>query len=160
VSQLFAAVKGVSRVMYWISCAALVSIMGLTVLDVTLRKFGNPIDFTFEIVVFLAAIVIGFALPQTSLEKGHVVMEFLSVKLSQKWQRLLRLTTRLVGIITFAIIGWNIVRIGNHLLEVKQVSPILEIPEFPVAYGVGVCCFVECLVLIFDLVQTSKEPQS
>jgi TRAP-type C4-dicarboxylate transport system permease small subunit len=157
--SLFVAVKAVSRLMYWISCAALVAIVGLTVLDVFLRKFGSPIDFTFEIVVFLAAIVIGFALPQTSLERGHVVMEFLSVKLSPKWQRLMHLTTRWVGIITFAIIGWNIVRIGNHLLEVKQVSPILEIPEFPVAYGVGACCFVECLVLVFDLIQTSKEAE-
>ena len=157
--SLFVAVKAVSRVMYWISCAALAAIVGLTVLDVTLRKFGSPIDFTFEIVVFLAAIVIGFALPQTSLEKGHVVMEFLSVKLSPKWQRLMHVSTRWVGIATFAIIGWNIVRIGNHLLEVKQTSPILEIPEFPVAYGVGACCFVECLVLLFDLMQPSKEAE-
>ena len=48
--SLFVAVKAVSRVMYWISCAALAAIVGLTVLDVTLRKFGSPIDFTFEIV--------------------------------------------------------------------------------------------------------------
>ena len=155
--HLFAAVKAVSLMMYWISCTVLVTIVGLTVLDVTLRKFGRPIDFTFEIVVFLAAIVIGFALPQTSLEKGHVVMDFLSVKLSQKWRRLLYLSTRWVGVITFAIIGWNIMRIGNHLLRMKQVSPILEIPEFPVAYGVGACCFVECLVLVFDFMQNSKE---
>lgn len=152
-------VKGLSRLMYWISCVAIVSIMMLTVLDVTLRRLGTPIDFVFEVVVLLAAIVIGFALPQTSLDKGHVVMEFLNGKLSPRWQRVLNVATRCVGIVTFAIIGWNIIRIGNHLLEVKQVSAILEIPEFPVAYGIGVCCFIECLVLVLDLAQASQEAE-
>ncbi len=158
--QLFAAVKMLCRVMYWISCMALVSIVALTVLDVTLRKLGNPIDFTFEVVVFLAAIVIGFALPQTSLDKGHVVMEFLTVKLSPAWKKAVHVGTRLVGIITFLIIGWNIMRVGHHLLEVGQTSAILRIPEFPVAYGVGVCCFIECLVLILEIAQTSEEAGS
>jgi TRAP-type C4-dicarboxylate transport system permease small subunit len=154
--QLSSAVKLLSRVMYWISCGALVSIVALTVIDVTLRKLGSPIDFTFEVVVFLAAIVIGFALPQTSMDKGHVVMEFLTVKLPGKWRRAFAVTTRCIGIATFIIIGWNVIRIGNHFLEAKQASPVLEIPEFPVAYAVGICCFIECLVLVLDLKQTSE----
>ncbi len=155
--KLFGVVRMLSRVMYWISCAALVCIVGLTVLDVTLRKLGKPIDFTFELVVFLAAIVIGFALPQTSLEKGHVVMEFLTVKLSPDWKKALNVATRCVGIITFFIIGWNIIRAGNHFMAVGQTSAILNIPEFPVAYGVGACCFVECFVLVFELIQPPEE---
>jgi TRAP-type C4-dicarboxylate transport system permease small subunit len=145
--------------MYRISCLALVSIVALTVLDVTLRKLGSPIDFTFEVVVFLAAIVIGFALPQTSMDKGHVVMEFLTIKLPGRLRKAFAVTTRCIGIVIFGIIGWNIIRIGNHFLEVKQASPVLEIPEFPVAYAIGICCFIECLVLVLDLKRTSEEAE-
>jgi TRAP-type C4-dicarboxylate transport system permease small subunit len=149
-----------SRFLYVISCVAIVSIVFLTVVDVVLRKIGYPIDFVFEVVVFLAAIVIGFALPQTTLKKGHVAMEFVTSKLSGRGRKILHVGTRCVGIVTFAIIGWNIIGIGNHLHNVKQVSAVLEIPEFPIAYGIGVCCFIECLALLLDLGQGSEEAQS
>ena len=149
-------IKALSRFLYWISCLSIVSILFLTVLDVTLRRLRTPIDFAFEIVVFLAAIVIGSALPQTSLDKGHVVMEFLTTKLSRQWQKALNIVSRCIGIVTFAILCWNIIRVGNRLRGAGQCSPILHIPEFPVAYWIGVCCFIECLVLVYGLVDDSE----
>jgi len=29
----------------------------------------------------------------------------------------------------------------------------LQMPFYPVAYGVAVCCFVQCLVLICDVIK-------
>jgi TRAP-type C4-dicarboxylate transport system permease small subunit len=148
-----------SRFLYAISCLAIISIVFLTVLDVVLRRLGHPIDFVFEGVVFLAAIVIGFALPQTTINKGHVAMEFVIIMLSRRWQRILNAATRCVAIVTFAIIGWYIIGIGTHLHNVKQVSAVLEIPEFPIAYGIGFCCFIECFALLLDFGQGSEKAQ-
>ena len=64
--------------MYWIAGLALIGIMFLTVTDVILREFKIPIVGTYEIVSLLGAVVIGFAIPQTSIERGHVLMDFLT----------------------------------------------------------------------------------
>ena len=70
-------ILAISRFMYWVAGAALASIVLLTVTDVVLRRFRMPIDWAFEVVVMLAAIVISFALPQSTIEKGHVLTDFL-----------------------------------------------------------------------------------
>ena len=68
--------------MYWIAGTALTGIMFLTVADVFLRLFKRPILGTYEIVSLLGAVVIGFAIPQTSIDRGQVLMDFLTGRLS------------------------------------------------------------------------------
>ena len=145
-------IKGLSRFMYWIAGAALTGMMFLTVADVFLRYFKLPILGTYEIVSLLGAVVIGFAIPQTSIDRGQVLMDFFTGRLPSVIQRFLHVLTRLLGMGTFLIIGWNLIAMGNDLQKTNQVSLTLGIPEYPVAYGVGLCCFIECLVLLSDLI--------
>ena len=154
--KLFVIVKKLSHLMYWIAGIALASIVFLVVTDVILRRFRMPIDWTYEVVVLLGGIAVGFSLPKTTLEKGHVLREFLTEILPGKWRKLFHFITRSLGIITFAIFGWRLFPYGNNLWRTGQVSPILEMPEYPVAYGIGVCCFTVCLVLFYDLVEKLK----
>lgn len=158
-SQFAAAVRGVSKGMYYIACLAIAVVVVLTVLDVILRRLGAPIDFAYEIACLLAAVIVGFALPYTSAVGGHVTMEFLETKLSPKWVVILRVLTRCIGIALFAVIGWQALRLGNHLREVGQVSAVLELPEYPVAYGLAACFLVECLVLATTLWEQPKGEQ-
>jgi TRAP-type C4-dicarboxylate transport system permease small subunit len=139
--------------MYGIAGVALVGIMFLTVADVFLRLFKMPIVGTYEIVSLLGAVVIGFAIPQTTLERGHVLMDFLTGRLHGGVQRALHLFTRLTAAVIFLIIGWNLFVLGNDLLKAGQVSLTLKMPEYPVAYGIAFCCLLECLVLLADLIK-------
>ncbi|MFH0786143.1 MAG: TRAP transporter small permease [Pseudomonadota bacterium] len=145
-------IRGMSRLMYWVAGVALASIVFLTVADVILRSFKIPIVGTYEIVSLLGAVVIGFAIPQTSLEKGHVLMDFLTGRLPFGGQRIFHFLARVLAIITFLILGWNLLKLGFDLRQTGEVSLTLKIPEFPVAFGVGICCFIECLVLATDLI--------
>ena len=151
-------VNAVSRILYWISCGAIAAIMFLTVVDVVLRRSGHPIDFAYEVVVFLAAIVIGFALPESTVQKAHVTMEFITVKVSPRWRKILSVGTRWLGLLTFAVIGWNIILYAGRLRQSGQCSAILQIPEYPVAYAVALACLVECLVLFSQLFETEERP--
>ena len=139
--------------MYWIAGIALVSIVLLTVSDVVLRRFRMPIDWAFEVVVMLAAIVISFALPQSTLDKGHVLTDFLIEKLTPRWQKYLFALTRVLAVFVFVILGWRVVCLGQKFCKAGQVSPILEFPDYPVAYAVAVALFIECLVLLWTLVE-------
>ena len=150
-------IKGLSRLMYWIAGTALTGIMFLTVTDVVLRLLKRPILGTYEIVSLLGAVVIGFAIPQTSIDRGQVLMDFFTGRLSSRVQQALHILTRLLGMVTFLIIGWNLMVMGNDLRFTGQVSQTLRIPEYPIAYGVGLCCFMECLVLLSELIKRKGE---
>jgi len=155
--HIFGAVKYLSRIMFWIAGVAIASIVVLTVCDVVLRRFRMPIAFTYEVVVLLGAIAIGFSVPQTTLDKSHVLMDFMIEKVSEQWQKTLYVITRCLGIGMFAVFAWRIFILASNFRKAGEVTPILQIPVYPVAFSVGVCFVVECLVLCYGICAQSGE---
>ena len=148
---LFSLLDRTGKVLNYISAATLTAIMLLTVADVLLRAWGRPILGTYEVVSILLAVVIGFSLPKVSLDHGHVFMEFLLDRLSDKGRAIMLTFTRALGILLFLLIGYNLISVANEFRIAGEVTPTIRLPFYPVAYGVGVCCFLECLVLVFDI---------
>ena len=142
-----------SRLINFIGGASLAFIMFLTVSDIILRAFRKPILGTFEIVAFSGAVVIGFSLPYTSWMRGHVYTDFLVLKFSQKIRNVFNITTRCLSIGLFMMIGWNLIMHGMDLKKAGEVSPTLTMPFYPVAYGLGICCFIQCQVLLCDILK-------
>jgi TRAP-type C4-dicarboxylate transport system permease small subunit len=153
---LSAIVTALSRVMYSIAGVALTAMMFLTVADVILRTFKRPIVGTYELVGLLGAVVIGFAIPQTSRVQGHVIMDFLTGRLPVGLQKVLQVLTRLLAIATFFIIAWNLWILGSDYSRTGETTLTLQLPLYPVAYGIAICCFIECLVLFVELLQVGK----
>jgi TRAP-type C4-dicarboxylate transport system permease small subunit len=125
----------------------------LTVADVILRSFRRPIIGTYEIVALSGAVIIGFSIPLTSWIKGHVSVDLFVLKLSPKGRRIFNVVTKCFGIGLFLIIGWNLFILGMDLYKAREVTPTRHLPIHPVLYGIGVCCFLECLVLLCDIVK-------
>jgi TRAP-type C4-dicarboxylate transport system permease small subunit len=136
-----------------IGSAALTFMMFLTVTDVIMRAFGRPLVGTYEIVGLLLALVIGFGIPRVSMDRGHVYMEVLLDKLSKRNKDIMNTFTRVLCLFLFVLIAYNLFSVGNEFRMSGEVSPTIKLPFFPVAYAVGVCCFIECLVFIFDIIK-------
>jgi len=153
VKTLSAFATSLSRLMYVVAGVALAGSMFLTVADVFLRTLKRPIVGTFELVGLLGALVVGFALPQTSRLQGHVLMDFVTSKAPAGIQRILQIITRILAMGLFVILGWNMVNLGNDFRRVGEVTPTLQLPIYPVAYGIALCCLVECLVLLLDMIE-------
>jgi TRAP-type C4-dicarboxylate transport system permease small subunit len=149
----FKTIRFVSNVLNIIAGIAVTFMMLLTVTDVLLRAGGHPIIGTFEIVALSLALVIGFAIPKVSMDRGHVTMDFLLVKLSQSGRDVMNTFTRLLGLILFACIGYNLFNVAARFHASGEVTATIKIPFYPVAYGVAVCCLLECFVFIFDIVK-------
>jgi TRAP-type C4-dicarboxylate transport system permease small subunit len=143
----------ISKLMNYIAGIALTVMMFLTVADVLLRAGSFPIVGTYEIVSLLLALVIGFGIPQVSLDKGHVFMEFLLERFPERGKNVMNTFTRVLCIILFAFIGYNLFIVGAGYHATGEVSPTIKLPFYPIVYGVGVCCLLECLVFIFDIVK-------
>jgi TRAP-type C4-dicarboxylate transport system permease small subunit len=156
-SRLDSFLKIVNKILNIIGGTALTVMMFLTVSDVIMRTFGYPILGAYEMVAMLLAVVIGFTIPKVSLDKGHVIMEFVLERLSPKGKAVMITFTRILCIALFAIIGYNLFLIAKEFNMSGEVSSTLKIPFFPIAYCVGVCCFVECLVLVSDIAVVWRE---
>jgi TRAP-type C4-dicarboxylate transport system permease small subunit len=126
----------------------------------TLLPLGNiivdhvrPIVGTYELVGLLGAVVIGFSVPLTSWLRGHIYVDFFIFRFPQKTRNAFNIATRLLGIFLFLMIGINLFKYGLDLQRAGEVSLTLQIPSYPIVFGVGVCCFVQCLMLIGDMVK-------
>ena len=146
-------INGLSRFLNIIAGISLTFLMLLTVMDVILRTLKTPIVGTYELVAFSGAIVIGFAVPLTSWVRGHIYVDFFILRFSKTVRNIFNTATRSLVIILFFLIGWNLIKYGIDLQKSGEVSLTLQMPFYPVAYGVAVCCFVQCLVLICDIVK-------
>jgi TRAP-type C4-dicarboxylate transport system permease small subunit len=141
--------------MHVVAAIALTFIMLLTVSDVVLRLFGHPIVGTFELVGLGGAVVIGFGIPITSWNRGHIFVDFMINWCPPKIRDGFNVVTRLVSTALFILVGWNLFILGNDLLKSGEVTLTRQLPFYPVAYGLGICCFIQCLVLICDLAKIS-----
>jgi len=146
----------VSKWLNAIGAVTLTFMMLLTVADVCLRAVARPILGTYEVVSILLAVVIGFSIPKVSLDNGHVYMEFVIERLSRRNKAILFTFTRVLCIVLFFLIGYNLFSVANEFRLSGEVTPTIQLPFYPAAYGVGVCCFLECFVFGFDILKIWK----
>ncbi len=153
----FQTLRFVSKLLNIIAGISVTAMMLLTVADVLLRAGGHPIIGTYEIVALLLAVVIGFGIPQVSLDRGHVSVEFLLDKFSKRGRKVMLTLTRVLCLILFAFIGVNLFSVGAAFRASGEVSPTIQLPFYPIAYGVAVCCLLECCVFLSDILRIWRE---
>jgi TRAP-type C4-dicarboxylate transport system permease small subunit len=151
--RLVLTVLKISKFLYGVSGFTLVIMMLLTVLDVVLRIVGRPITGAYELVGYFSSIVVGFALPFVTWTRGHVYMEFVTEKLPKQNQEIAGIFTRIIGIALFAFAAYYLVDVGVVLYSTGEVSPTLQLPVYPFAWGVAICCLMTCLVLFCDILR-------
>ena len=135
-----------------IAAIAIFSMMALTCVDVFLRYFfRRPITGTYEIVALLGAVAVSFAMAHTLAEKGHVAVSLIVQLFPKRIQGIIESIISIFGIILFALIAWQSVLYGIDCQRSGEVSLTLELPFYPIIYGVALCAGIVCLVLMVDL---------
>jgi TRAP-type C4-dicarboxylate transport system permease small subunit len=137
--------------LYWIAGAAIVVMMLLTCTDVVLRYFRRPIPGTYELVCFLGAVAVSFAMAHTCVERGHVAVSVLVRLFPQRIQGLIGIITNSLGLVLFALLAWYSVLYANDLRASGEVSLTLQLPFYPFVYGIGFSAAAVCLILLTDL---------
>jgi TRAP-type C4-dicarboxylate transport system permease small subunit len=130
---------------------SLVAMTLLTCADVLLRIFRCPIRGTYEVIGFLGAAAAAFAMAHTTLQRGHVAVEVLVANLGHRLRWILYLVTQALSIFLFVLIAYESLGYGRSLKAASEVSLTLQLPFYPVLYGISVSSVVVCLVLLVDL---------
>ncbi len=148
ISKINKQVNSVSEILNWMSAASVVVMMLLTCSDVVLRLFRHPIPGTYEMVGFTGAILVSFSLAHTSLNRGHIAVDFLVSKLSPKAQRLVDRINSVICAGLFSLISWQSVFYALDTKNAGEVSMTLQMPIFPFIFGVAAGCGILSIVLV------------
>ena len=117
---------------------AVMALMLLATGNVILRIFSMPYKGTYEIVSFLGAVVIAFALGFTQKRRDNIVVDILTNKYPKELQNLVDKIADLVIMIFFALVCWQIYVWGIKIVESREVSETLKIPFHPFVFAVAI----------------------
>jgi TRAP-type C4-dicarboxylate transport system permease small subunit len=149
-------VHSTTRGVSFISGLAVMLMMLLTCADVILRLFGHPIPGTYELVGFLGAVTISFAMAYTSVEKSHIAVEIFVERLPRRLQYFLESVISLISFILFAVIARQCFVYTLDMKQSGEVSLTLGMPIYPIIAGVAVGCVFLSLVLLFDVLKSAR----
>jgi TRAP-type C4-dicarboxylate transport system permease small subunit len=137
---------------------AVLTLMILATGNVVLRIFHMPFRGTYEIVGFLGAVVIAFALGYTQKRKDHIVVDILTEKFSKRTNRVLNAINYLVTLVFFGVVSWQVFVWGVKIWQVGELSETLKVIFYPFVLAVGLGFAVLTLVLLNDLLRTLFSP--
>jgi TRAP-type C4-dicarboxylate transport system permease small subunit len=144
------AVTGFAWWVNWVSGAAIMAMMLLTTLDVVLRLLRSPIPGTYEIVGLLGSVAVSFSLGYTSVEKGHIIVEYVVRRFSPQVQALIGAANALVGCFVFVLVCWQCVAYALTMRATGEVSLTIGMPIAPFILGVAAGSALLCVVLVAE----------
>ncbi len=149
-----------NKLLMFVGGVAVLLLMSLATVNVCLRFFFNaPYRGAYEVVGFLGAIVIAFALGYTQKRKDHIVVDILTEKFPKRVNRVLDGINYFITTIFFAIVSWQIFVWGTKIMKSGEVSETLKIVFHPFVYSVALGFAVFSLTLIVDFVRNFKSKE-
>jgi TRAP-type C4-dicarboxylate transport system permease small subunit len=139
----------ISRVMNRVATVALFCMMFLTIADVFLRKvFSRSILGTVEVTEFLMLILVFFALAQTEALNGHVKVDLVMGRFSERTQAAVDVITQVICFLLFGLFTWSALVYSEKMREAAEVSQDLWLPIYPFVYVVVAGCAILSLALL------------
>lgn len=144
-----------SSLFNWVAGAGLIIMVALAVADIIgIKFFKAPIKGGIEIVAFLGVVVAAFAMAYTYVTKGHIRIDFIMMRLSQRAQNIINAFTALLGMVLFIILAWQSIVFAGVLIRTGEVSMTQGIPYYPFVYGIALCCVPLVMRLAIDFVMS------
>jgi TRAP-type C4-dicarboxylate transport system permease small subunit len=129
--KLLGTVLLVSKMLNGMAAGALTLMIAATVVDLFLRAVGHPVVGAYQIVGLICGpLVIGFTIPLSSWNKDHVSMDILLAKPARGSRDVMNMSTRIICILLFGFIGYNLFSVGNEFCTAGEVSQTLHIPFY------------------------------
>jgi TRAP-type C4-dicarboxylate transport system permease small subunit len=143
-----------NQALAWIAGSFLLVMILLTCANIFLRRVWTPLLGTFELMGYFGAVVTAFALGYTQIKRGHIAVDVLILRFSEKTRRILNSINNFLCMIFFALVAWQIARYATTLWKTGEVTETLKIIYFPFTYGVALGCAVFSLIFLTDFLKS------
>lgn len=151
--------KKFSKIIYKISqvldraagfcCFAMMVLVACNVIGRKLFKF--PITGTIELVQILFALTVGLALAHCAVKGGHITIDFVVEYFPERFQKVARILTNVITILTVTVSGWMLIGYADTLRETGRYTGSLKIAYYPFVYLIAFGFFIFALVEIVKI---------
>ena len=142
-----------NQVLLWIAGLFLVAMIAITGANIVLRQFGLPIRGTFELMGYFGAVVTALALGYTQVKRGHIAVDIVVLRFSEKTQRILLAVNHLVCMAFFIIVALQVYKYATTLWETGEVTETLQIVYYPFTYAVALGCLILAVTFLVDFLK-------
>ena len=147
-------VDAINRTLGYMAIAILVSIMLLTVADVSMRCFFNrPILGTTEITQFMMVTLAFFCIVWCTMLGGHIRVDILTKYLKPTPRLISESIYLLLGLGLYFFICWQNFREAKAVQAIGKLSEIRDIPVHPFYLVIAFTCGIVALILLINLTQ-------
>ena len=117
---------------------ALMMMLLTTVHAVGRYLLGLPVPGLVEMSSYMLVTMIFLTAPYTALRKGHIAIGVLVDRLSERRQAIIDIFIYLPCLVVSVLAAWQTFSRGFFIMQERQVSTILSIPNAPFIFVVGI----------------------
>ena len=155
VRTIFRGVDSASKVLNWVGYISLAVIVLVTSIDVIGRYCLNmPLLGSNEILELSMAILGGFAMLYTTIQRGHISVDLFFVRFSKRTQLIIDIFGSLVGFGIWGIIGYQVYLLGLHTLKAGDRTGDLGLPVSPFQFILALGISLYSLTLLIQSLRT------
>jgi len=148
-----------NQALLWVAGLFLLAMITITGANIVIRLFWTPIRGTFELMGYFGAIVTALALGYTQIKRGHIAVDIVVLRFSEKTQRILHAVNHLVCMAFFSIVTWQVFKYASTLRETGEVTETLQIIYYPFTYAVALGCLILAFTFLVDFLKSIIETQ-
>lgn len=125
----------------------------ITVMEIIFRRLGKPIHGTYDFIGLIQVILVCFALPNCTFQKGHIQVDMFMEHLPKRIQAVIDGIIGFLSLGFFLAVAWQSVLLGNSLRRTGDVSMSVFIPLYPFIYPIAFACVFIALLIFSDIVE-------
>lgn len=142
-----------SKTLLSIAGLFLLAMMLLTCSNIVLRMVWVPVKGAFELMGFFGAVLTTFSLGYTQIQKGHILVDILTIRFPARVQNAINLVGHFISMAFFILVAWQITTWASTLRTTGEVTETLRIIYYPFTYAAAFGCAVLALVFLVDFLK-------
>ena len=143
-----------NRWFIWIGGVALLTMIGIACANMLLRPMGAPLKGAYELVGFMGALTIAFALGYAQITRAHIAVDILAPLYSKRTLRMMNAISCFLCMIFFVLTAWQVSVFATTIWKRGETSETLRIIYHPFVYLVALCCALLAFVLFIDFLKS------
>lgn len=151
--KVYGILTKISTGLAYVSYVAILIAVGITVVDVVMRKFFNSAVFgTYEIMEFLMCCTVFASFAYTQTKKGHIRVSMFIKKMPRKLGMTLYSINEFLCTFIAAVIAYAAYMQTGYSIKKHLVSANLFIPHYPFYILEMICMIIFTAVLLVDAI--------
>jgi TRAP-type C4-dicarboxylate transport system permease small subunit len=151
-------IQPVKNIFLALSAACLALMMFLTALDVGLRYlFNSPIPGALELVEYMMALIVPFALAITAFEKAHIGVELVMDRFPRRLRACVACVTDIMVFALYGLITWQSFLFIFEQYDSGMTSAVLLIPQYPFVASLTAAFALLSLITLMRFLENLNE---